>query len=148
MFELACDKCGGKNITWSEWEGLIWCYDCEIDTRGGPSIFDGPIAIAACKMLGICFDRIDLETGERLTGIMEDRHLVYKNAESVIPKGIYCYDEDGICPHWTLNPFHPEQMNGFCSYLMKGDWQENGTMLLWDQCKECGVNDGEEEPQA
>lgn len=25
--------------------------------------------------------------------------------------------------------------------IPKGDWQEDGTMLLWDQCKECGINE-------
>ena len=58
----------------------------------------------------------------------------------------------------------PEQANGHCSYLKKGDWELNleSTLvdyktkkvikkkgedwfipisLLWDSCKECGIND-------
>lgn len=28
----------------------------------------------------------------------------------------------------------------FCKFLNTGDWMPDGTMLLWDQVKECGVN--------
>lgn len=79
------------------------------------------------------------------------------------------YTDDGIlilrthhCPFWSLNKKKPKQANGYCSYLGKGDWDlayhphvtwEHGhavdyidtemTMygLIWDCCKECGVND-------
>ena len=59
----------------------------------------------------------------------------------------------------------PFQMNGYCHYLKKGDWELNKEFeiydtktgkkvnfkdregipmsLLWDGCKECGVNDYE-----
>lgn len=96
--------------------------------------------------------------------------------ESVIPKGIYCHgdltkDENGeyknyyICPYWSVDKTKPEQENGYCSYLEKGDWDlnieaeivqvdtktgEKGKViskpgeetpfpwsLLWDQCKAC-----------
>ena len=59
-----------------------------------------------------------------------------------IPKGGYCYDKKGICPYWTLDPNHPEQDNGYCSFLKKGDWQTGG--YLWDQIKECEINDDED----
>jgi hypothetical protein len=64
---------------------------------------------------------------------------------SVIPAGVYCYDESGRCPYWRLNTGRPEQMNGYCEYLELGDWMEGGTMLLWDQCKECGINNDDDE---
>ena len=32
-----------------------------------------------------------------------------------------------------------EQAQGYCHFIQQGDWMEGGTMLLWDQCKECGV---------
>jgi len=32
-------------------------------------------------------------------------------------------------------------MDGHCGYLGKGDWEKDGTTLLWDQVKECGVKD-------
>jgi hypothetical protein len=60
-YEISCDKCGGTNITWSEFEKLIWCYNCKIDTRGTGGIFDGPIPVELCKMFGISFDRIYLK---------------------------------------------------------------------------------------
>lgn len=59
-----------------------------------------------------------------------------------IPKGIYCYDENGICPFWDKSPDHPRQENGFCHFLGKGDWESEGISLLWDQVKECGIDLG------
>ena len=56
-YEMSCDKCGGINITWSEWEKGIWCYDCKIDTRGNEGIFGGPIPLEVSKILGTSFDR-------------------------------------------------------------------------------------------
>ena len=88
---------------------------------------------------------------------------------SVIPQGCYCYTlldapskENGFkfkvknCPYWSLNPDKPNQMNGYCSFLERGDWDveipadipENFPLsalsLLWDKCKECNINDDEE----
>lgn len=37
------------------------------------------------------------------------------------------------------------QLSGWCYYLNTGDFMPNGTTLLWDGCKECGVNDSWEE---
>lgn len=59
---IQCDICGGSNLHWSEWDHLIWCYDCELDTAGTGGIFDGPVPVELCKMMGISFDRIDLKT--------------------------------------------------------------------------------------
>ena len=85
---------------------------------------------------------------------------------SVIPEGPYCYTfkngEFQICPYWSKIPEVPEQYSGYCSFLEKGDLDieklqefvdmQTGeytkgedlpfpTSLLWDQCKECGIND-------
>jgi hypothetical protein len=82
-----------------------------------------------------------------------------KDPEKHIPFGVYCYDnveiESGerpavkihICPFWTQNRNMPSQMNGYCALLKKGDWMKDGTFLLWDQVKECGINEdyGDEE---
>lgn len=62
IYSIACDKCGGVHIDWSEYEHQIWCYDCKIDTPGSPGIFDGPIPIGAAEILGVRFDRIYLKT--------------------------------------------------------------------------------------
>lgn len=55
-----------------------------------------------------------------------------------IPAGVYCYDENGVCPYWTLQVDKPYQENGYCHFLQKGDWELMGG-LLWDQCKECSI---------
>jgi hypothetical protein len=84
----------------------------------------------------------------------------------LIPKGYFC-DE---CPFHFIDKSKPIQENGYCSYLKKGDWDFNlehaeddvevttrhkdgtytsciekyknlpSTSLLWDDCKECGIN--------
>ena len=70
-----------------------------------------------------------------------------KNPEQWIPDGIYCYkpnyDSDSIfdmtgylCPFWDMK----NNTEGYCHYLEIGDWDEEGTFLLWDMCKECCVN--------
>lgn len=64
VFEMQCDKCEGQNITWSEFERMIWCYDCEIDTEGYKGIFDGPVPIHISGLIGMSFDRYNMETCE------------------------------------------------------------------------------------
>lgn len=89
---------------------------------------------------------------------------------SVIPKGRYCYtyDENGeykLCPYYETREDLPEQYNGYCAYLEKGDVELGSKMiltdektgekftgddlpfpvsLLWDQCKECDINKDDE----
>ncbi len=64
VYEMSCDICGGRNVTWSEFEHLIWCFDCKKDTPGNKGIFDGPIALGLCAIMGIYFDRISIRTGK------------------------------------------------------------------------------------
>lgn len=70
---------------------------------------------------------------------------------SKIPKGVYCYTwyesvDNGYfahrqpCPYWSRRGDKPEQENGYCSFLEHGDWEQEHLSLLWDQCKECGIN--------
>ena len=57
-------------------------------------------------------------------------------AHFLIPRGLYC---EG-CPFWFIDKTQPKQMNGYCSYLNKGDWDFDGEMPeLWDGVKECGI---------
>ena len=63
IYEIECDICGGENLHWSEYDHLIWCYDCEKDTKGTGGIFDGPVPVGMAQLLGLCFDEIDIETG-------------------------------------------------------------------------------------
>lgn len=68
------------------------------------------------------------------------RNLKYNQGISVIPRGCYCYDNNGTCPYWDMASNKPEQMNGYCWYLDLGDWFESGgTDLLWDQVKVCNI---------
>lgn len=75
-----------------------------------------------------------------------DKYLRRKD-ESLIPEGMYCHREtrNDACPYWDYNPYKHEQDNGYCSYLAEGDWEYKGLSLLWDQCKECGINDNIDE---
>ena len=75
--------------------------------------------------------------------------LTPAQAVKLIPEGEYCYSvetlEDGFvvrktCPFWDKILDFPKQNNGYCHFRKKGDWQSSGIGLLWDQCKECGMN--------
>jgi len=72
---------------------------------------------------------------------------------SLIPVGRFCYSREKLvvdgkrvlkrkpCPYWSKRPYQPSQMDGFCAYLMQGDWQGKGKFnLLWDQVKSCDIN--------
>lgn len=67
--------------------------------------------------------------------------------ESKIPEGLYCYtykdDNQCNCPYWLKNKTKPVKQDGYCSLLEYGDWFDDSLTLLWDQCKECGINLGE-----
>jgi hypothetical protein len=82
-----------------------------------------------------------------------------KKDARLIPHGPYCYEWIidpiplknhnvllwRVCPYARNKLTAEEQNFGYCIYLDKGDFDEDGTSLLWDQCKECGINDDEEE---
>ena len=77
-YEISPCSCGNANTQWSEWQYRLWCDKCEKDfipDHGG--LFDGPIAVEVCRMLGISFDRFNLETNE-----IEPFELDRENAES------------------------------------------------------------------
>lgn len=63
VFEMAACSCGNHDTQWSEYEKHLWCDKCQKDflpEHGG--IFDGPIPVAAARMMGVSFDRINLVT--------------------------------------------------------------------------------------
>ena len=96
-----------------------------------------------------------------------------KKDKRKIPKGYYCYRYKGKkiipCSYWSIRKDKPEQENGYCAYLEKGDWDINKekrwrTMryingkkvygkwqtaeeigipmsLLWDMIKECNIRE-------
>jgi len=95
-------------------------------------------------------------------GLSRSRYRKTKNP-ALIPRGVYCYDENGKCPYWRLKKNLPEQENGYCSFLRESDYDRNEKMgmvkwiskdgvsytephlipisLIWDSCKECNIND-------
>jgi hypothetical protein len=60
-YEIQCDKCGGSNIEWSEFEHKIWCYDCKIDTDGTEGVFGGPIGWGVAELIGLSFNKWDMK---------------------------------------------------------------------------------------
>lgn len=64
-YGIAACECGNAETQWSEFEGHLWCGACQKDfkpERGG--VFDGPIPVYTSKLLGMSFDRFNLETGD------------------------------------------------------------------------------------
>lgn len=60
-YDICCPICKKLNITWSEFEYHIWCYDCNKDillSIYDSGIFSGPIPVGISNCFGICFDRI------------------------------------------------------------------------------------------
>lgn len=63
LYEMAPCACGNHDTQWSEYQGHLWCERCQIDFKPSHNgIFDGPIPVAISAMLGISFDRFNLET--------------------------------------------------------------------------------------
>ena len=58
-----------------------------------------------------------------------------------IPEGVYCYSGEYKCPYWDMIDVWSEQDKemvevGYCKYLERED-----PILLWDQCKICGIKE-------
>jgi hypothetical protein len=63
-FEIAPCACGNHATQWSEFAKHLWCDSCNHDfVPEHNGVFDGPIPINAAIMLGMSFDRMNLETG-------------------------------------------------------------------------------------
>lgn len=83
-YEVHCNNGGEVNkdhkTTWSEFEGMIWCYDCQKDMKGFGGIFDGPIPVQAAQMMlgSDCFDRWDMRKREVQTFCQGKRNIYYK----------------------------------------------------------------------
>jgi hypothetical protein len=68
-YEISGCPCGNTDPDWSEYKGHLWCPICKIDfipKSGG--IFDGPIPVEACRLIGIDLREINILTRE-----VEDR---------------------------------------------------------------------------
>jgi hypothetical protein len=79
-----------------------------------------------------------------LTAMITQEQLLHAKDTECIPTGSYCHgkDDQPRCPYWAVAEDMPHQMDGYCKYLERGDWElEAGHSLLWDQCKACGIKD-------
>ena len=79
----------------------------------------------------------------------------------VVPKGDYCYKLKKViidktrnnmpvlkvrnCPYWCWDTRYPGEKVGYCRYMKTGDYDEGSCGLLFDQIKECGINNKEYE---
>lgn len=99
--------------------------------------------------------------------LLKTSKLVRVKDTSIIPKDtVYCYSYDEnnkfkYCPYMDRSIKKNNQESGYCHFLETGDWVLNDEMvmcdgktgekmtpheigipggLLWDDCKECGVN--------
>lgn len=62
-YSIAPCECGNVDTEWSEYQKHLWCAKCLIDfIPKHNGIFDGPIPVKVCQMMGITFDRINLKT--------------------------------------------------------------------------------------
>ncbi len=64
-FEVAACSCGNADTQWSEFRHHVWCDPCQKDfVPEHNGVFDGPIPIGVATMLGLNFDRFNMETGK------------------------------------------------------------------------------------
>jgi len=88
-FELRCNICNGSRVWWSEYESMVFCFDCQLDVNCTESLFDGPIPLQTCYILGLNFDRYNLKTHqiERLNLVKSTapnaKEIVYDGPEEV-----------------------------------------------------------------
>lgn len=66
VYEISgCPNCGNDDPDWSEFAKHLWCQRCEIDfVPEQIGIFDGPIPMNMSHLIGLCFSRYIIATGE------------------------------------------------------------------------------------
>ena len=86
-YDIRCDSCWngdlnetGTNIDWSEYEHMIWCYDCKKDLPGFSGIFDGPIPMGTMELLGVSLNRIYLKSKKMFKPVTtkDRKQIVYR----------------------------------------------------------------------
>lgn len=62
-YEMAPCDCGNTRTQWSEYSDHLWCDRCQKDfVPAHPGVLGGPVLLEVSAALGICFDRVNLET--------------------------------------------------------------------------------------
>lgn len=65
VYEVAPCSCGNQDTQWSEYEAHIWCENCQKDfIPQHNGIFSGPLLLKTAQMMGLSFDRFNLETNQ------------------------------------------------------------------------------------
>lgn len=139
----------------------------EIDTHDDQGFFfwksgeEGNNGERLMKQLDSFFELMDYDS---MNGIRErEKEIpkeVWDNPDKYIPEGNYCYIIDKsrmppkepdfslpiiYCPFWDSNENQLHQSNGYCHLLKLGDWMKEASGLLWDQLKECTINELDEQ---
>lgn len=142
-----------KNGNWSTYVMIHICSTTKIFTVYIPdeeniNLEDNNWKETAVKTLAESHHRSLLSIAGEIADFNDSRWRMINIAsveilKKIIPKGDYCYGEDGPCPFLAYWDEMGKQSNGYCHFLQKGDWHQNGTSLLWDGCKSCGINNNE-----
>ena len=90
LYSVYCDKCTSPNTWWSEYEHMIWCYDCKIDTKGTKGVFGGPIGVEITKLLigPYAFHRYFPDTGIWMNQREIKGKIVYIRCKAPLLKSI------------------------------------------------------------
>lgn len=60
-YEISGCPCGNEDPGWSEFKHHLWCEKCQKDfIPESNGVFDGPIPVNACHMMGLCFAEVNL----------------------------------------------------------------------------------------
>lgn len=102
FYECHCMVDGKVNedhkVTWSEWEGMLWCYDCAKDMKGFGGIFDGPIIFEAAKMImgETCFHRWNMKRKCVEAPFMGKNNMYYKKDPAMTAKFLAIQKKEGV----------------------------------------------------
>lgn len=88
-FDIPGCSCGLREVEWSEFREHLWCPKCQKDfVPENWGVFEGPVPVNACILLGLNFDRFNLETRSVERAFEEERAALglspveYANTES------------------------------------------------------------------
>ena len=107
------------------------------------------VAVVAAIVFSYFAYRWYTRTGGRAPEVLATIRNRKMHPEWNISAGSYCNDAMGVCPYWDMESDKPIQESGYCWFLEEGDSDVNEHMgiyfsLLWDQVKDCGINDEDE----